>query len=81
MVQLVRPKVRINGPLPEEMPWLHNGESNKAAPLWWIPRCWGVKDVRLVNGGWCMLTISGGSTVDVVPPSSSAQGDLVYLAE
>ena len=26
--------------------------SKDAARIWWILRYWGVKDVRLVNGGW-----------------------------
>ncbi len=31
-----------------------------AARVWWILRYWGVKDVRLVNGGWKGYVASGG---------------------
>jgi thiosulfate/3-mercaptopyruvate sulfurtransferase len=34
--------------------------SKDAARVWWILRFWGVKDVRLVNGGWKGYVAAGG---------------------
>jgi thiosulfate/3-mercaptopyruvate sulfurtransferase len=34
--------------------------SKDAARIWWILRYWGVKDVRLVNGGWKGWLAAGG---------------------
>jgi thiosulfate/3-mercaptopyruvate sulfurtransferase len=34
--------------------------SKDAARIWWILRYWGIKDVRLVNGGWKAWLASGG---------------------
>jgi thiosulfate/3-mercaptopyruvate sulfurtransferase len=36
--------------------------SKDAARIWWILRYWGVKDVRLVNGGWKRWVAHGGKT-------------------
>ena len=33
--------------------------SKDAARIWWILRYWGVKDARLVNGGWSAWTKAG----------------------
>jgi thiosulfate/3-mercaptopyruvate sulfurtransferase len=37
-----------------------DSQSKDAARMWWILRYWGVKDVRLVNGGWKGYLASGG---------------------
>jgi thiosulfate/3-mercaptopyruvate sulfurtransferase len=37
-----------------------DSQSKDAARMWWILRFWGVKDVRLVNGGWRGYVASGG---------------------
>src|SRR5438067_3949125 len=34
--------------------------SKDAARVWWILRYWGVKDVRLLNGGWKAWVAAGG---------------------
>jgi thiosulfate/3-mercaptopyruvate sulfurtransferase len=31
---------------------LYGEKLNEAARMWWVLRYWGVRDVRLVNGGW-----------------------------
>jgi thiosulfate/3-mercaptopyruvate sulfurtransferase len=33
-----------------------------ACRIWWILRYWGVKDVRVLNGGWSQWTAQGGKT-------------------
>jgi thiosulfate/3-mercaptopyruvate sulfurtransferase len=35
--------------------------SKDAGRIWWILRYWGVKDVRLINGGWRGYLATGGS--------------------
>jgi thiosulfate/3-mercaptopyruvate sulfurtransferase len=37
-----------------------DSQSKDAARMWWILSFWGVKDVRLVNGGWKCYVASGG---------------------
>jgi thiosulfate/3-mercaptopyruvate sulfurtransferase len=37
-----------------------NNLSKDAARMWWILRYWGVRDVRLLNGGWRAWTAAGG---------------------
>lgn len=44
-----------------------DGPGKDAAHLWWILRYWGVKDVRLVNGGWCSWLFEGRPQEDVEP--------------
>jgi thiosulfate/3-mercaptopyruvate sulfurtransferase len=39
-----------------------DAKNNAAARMWWILRFWGVKDVRLLNGGWNGWVASGGRT-------------------
>src|ERR1700687_371592 len=34
--------------------------SKDAARIWWILRFWGVRDVRLLNGGWLAWKNAGG---------------------
>jgi thiosulfate/3-mercaptopyruvate sulfurtransferase len=36
--------------------------TNNAARIWWILRYWGVRDVRLLNGGWVGWLAAGGKT-------------------
>lgn len=38
-----------------------------AARIWWILKYWGIKDVRLLNGGWKGWKSSGLPTTDAVP--------------
>src|SRR5205807_1664298 len=38
-----------------------------AARIWWILRFWGVKKVRLLNGGWSAWTAAQGATTKDVP--------------
>jgi thiosulfate/3-mercaptopyruvate sulfurtransferase len=33
---------------------------NETARVWWILRYWGVKDVKLLNGGWAAYAAAGG---------------------
>jgi thiosulfate/3-mercaptopyruvate sulfurtransferase len=44
-----------------------DGPGNDAAHLRLILRYWGVKDVRLVNGGWCSWLFEGRKQDDVEP--------------
>jgi thiosulfate/3-mercaptopyruvate sulfurtransferase len=37
-----------------------NNLSKDAARMWWILRYWGVRDVRLLNGGWRAWSAAGG---------------------
>ena len=54
--------------------------SKDAARIWWILRYWGIRDVRLLNGGWHAWETSGGpmfAVIEKVPirvPSLSADG-------
>jgi thiosulfate/3-mercaptopyruvate sulfurtransferase len=41
--------------------------SKDAARIWWILRYWGVKDARLLNGGWPAWEEAKGKIVDDVP--------------
>jgi thiosulfate/3-mercaptopyruvate sulfurtransferase len=49
--------------------------SKDAARVWWILRYWGVKDVRLLNGGWKGYAALGGPAPkdDVVPSPKAAK--------
>jgi thiosulfate/3-mercaptopyruvate sulfurtransferase len=55
--------------------------SKDAARIWWILRYWGVKDVRLLNGGWTGWKEFGGKIVTDEPkiepatPKLSANAD------
>ncbi len=44
-----------------------DNQSKDAARIWWILRYWGVKDVRLLNGGWKGWT-AGKFPTDKEPP-------------
>src|SRR5262249_10061932 len=39
---------------------IYGGRGPEAARVWWILRYWGVKDVRLLNGGWAGFLAAGG---------------------
>jgi thiosulfate/3-mercaptopyruvate sulfurtransferase len=42
-----------------------NNLSKDAARMWWILRYWGVRDVRLLNGGWRVWGAAGGKVEKV----------------
>jgi thiosulfate/3-mercaptopyruvate sulfurtransferase len=58
-----------------------DAQSKDAARIWWILRYWGVKDVRLLNGGWKGWTTANGkvemkaSEPKAVEPKLVAQSD------
>src|SRR5437763_2580957 len=41
---------------------VYDDEVRDAARVWWILKYWGVKDVRLLNGGWPAWVAAGGRT-------------------
>jgi thiosulfate/3-mercaptopyruvate sulfurtransferase len=41
--------------------------TNRAARIWWILRYWGIRDVKLLNGGWKSWAAAHGSTAQDVP--------------
>jgi thiosulfate/3-mercaptopyruvate sulfurtransferase len=41
--------------------------TNRAARLWWILRYWGIRDVKLLNGGWKGWTTAHGPTSQETP--------------
>ena len=43
------------------------GVSSSAGRLWWILRYWGVRDARLLNGGWAQWKKSGGAVQQEAP--------------
>src|SRR5262249_61595886 len=61
--------------------------SKDAARIWWILRFWGMRDVRLLNGGWGAWKATNGplATDDVKPPfrklSLSAQAERLATKE
>lgn len=61
----------IDGTLPVVV--YDDDRMREAARAWWILRYWGVKDVRLVNGGWKALVAAGATTTTeepVIPAAS-----------
>ncbi len=41
--------------------------TNRAARIWWILRYWGIRDVKLLNGGWKGWVAAHGPTTQDVP--------------
>ena len=41
--------------------------TNRAARIWWILRYWGIRDVKLLNGGWKGWTAARGPTTQDIP--------------
>ena len=41
--------------------------TNRAARIWWILRYWGIRDVKLLNGGWKGWAAAHSSTAQDVP--------------
>ena len=41
--------------------------TNRAARIWWILRYWGIRDVKLLNGGWKGWAAAHGPTTQDVP--------------
>jgi thiosulfate/3-mercaptopyruvate sulfurtransferase len=61
---------------------IYDAVQNKdAARLWWILRYWGVKDVRLLNGGWNAYKSSGGELSKDVPEVKSVNPELTAQAD
>jgi thiosulfate/3-mercaptopyruvate sulfurtransferase len=52
-----------------------DSRAKDAARVWWILRYWGVKDIRLLNGGWPAWLSSGGPVdrTDVRPTAVEAK--------
>jgi thiosulfate/3-mercaptopyruvate sulfurtransferase len=50
--------------------------SNNSARIWWILRYWGVRDVRLLNGGWPGWLAAGGKRDREVPEIKAETPDL-----
>ncbi|MFO0926888.1 MAG: rhodanese-like domain-containing protein [Gemmataceae bacterium] len=48
----------------------------ESARLWWILRYWGVKDVRLLDGGFASWQAAGGKTGRTAERSRAARADL-----
>jgi thiosulfate/3-mercaptopyruvate sulfurtransferase len=56
---------------------LYDDEQAKAAArIWWVLRYWGVKDARLLNGGWTAWQASGGPTSQDEPPAGTTAATL-----
>ena len=56
------------GPEAKVVVYDDNGMKN-AARIWWILRYWGLKDARLLNGGWKTWKAEGYPTSDEPPPA------------
>ena len=41
--------------------------TNRAARIWWILRYWGIRDVKLLNGGWKSWAAAHGPTTQDIP--------------
>jgi thiosulfate/3-mercaptopyruvate sulfurtransferase len=55
---------------------VHGGDDVRdAARVWWILRYWGVKDVRILNGGWGAWQAAGGkvATEETKPEAKSVK--------
>lgn len=54
---------------------VYDDASNKdAARIWWLLRYWGVKDVRLLNGGWKAWSTAGFPTeTKELPPTKAVE--------
>lgn len=58
-----------------------DAHSKDAARVWWILRYWGVKDVRLVNGGWKGYAASHGPVEKGESPASPVAAHLSPKAD
>ena len=52
-----------------------------AGRIWWILRYWGIKDVRLLNGGWHAWEAENGTIVKETTPVSARQPKLMPQAD
>jgi thiosulfate/3-mercaptopyruvate sulfurtransferase len=50
--------------------------TNRAARLWWILRFWGIRDVKLLNGGWRGWTAAHGPTTQEATKIETVQAAL-----
>jgi thiosulfate/3-mercaptopyruvate sulfurtransferase len=50
--------------------------TNRAARLWWILRYWGIRDVKLLNGGWKGWTAAHGPTTLETPKIETVEAAL-----
>lgn len=57
-----------------------DGMAKDAARIWWILRYWGVKDTRLLNGGWTRWT-SEKSPIEVTRVSSVTPAEFAAKAD
>jgi thiosulfate/3-mercaptopyruvate sulfurtransferase len=57
-----------------------DNSAKDAARVWWILRYWGLRDVRLLNGGWKAWQDSGKTVTEDVPRVPAAQPRLVPQA-
>jgi thiosulfate/3-mercaptopyruvate sulfurtransferase len=48
----------------------------ESARVWWILRYWGIRDVRLLNGGWAGWLAAEGKTSTETPTVKAARPDL-----
>jgi len=48
-----------------------DGSTKDVARIWWILRFWGVRDVRLLNGGWRAWQAAGGEIAQQTSPPAS----------
>jgi thiosulfate/3-mercaptopyruvate sulfurtransferase len=55
--------------------------SNNSARIWWILRYWGVRDVRLLNGGWPGWLAAGGKRSTEVPEIKAVNPGLAVQAK
>jgi thiosulfate/3-mercaptopyruvate sulfurtransferase len=55
---------------------VYGGRLTEAARVWWILRYWGIKDVRLLNGGWAGWLAVKGTTSTETPTVKATTPDL-----
>jgi thiosulfate/3-mercaptopyruvate sulfurtransferase len=51
--------------------------TNRAARIWWILRFWGIRDVKLLNGGWKSWTGAHGPVTQGIPKVEPAEVHII----